>query len=137
MGLRHGQRGLPGQRSLTRSLELRGPRCARGDAAEQVKRRPPRAVHREAAGHDRFRGLEYLFGVADRDGNYNGSWALDPAGERRAFERFIDDVQNKVLRESLARLAGSREDVAFEVEEHIAVRRLGQRREPLAGLDPA
>jgi len=22
-------------------------------------------------------GLEYLFGVADRDGNYNGSWALD------------------------------------------------------------
>ena len=37
-------------------------------------------------------GLEYLFGVADRDGNYNPSWALDPAGERRVFERFIDDV---------------------------------------------
>ena len=37
-------------------------------------------------------GLEYLFGVADRDGNYNGSWALDPGGERPVFERFIDDV---------------------------------------------
>ena len=37
-------------------------------------------------------GLEYLFGVAGRDGNYNPSWALDPAGERRVFERFIDDV---------------------------------------------
>ena len=37
-------------------------------------------------------GLEYLFGVADRDDNYNGSWALDPASEKRVFERFIDDV---------------------------------------------
>ena len=37
-------------------------------------------------------GLEYLFGVADRDGNYNPSWALDPSSERRVFERFIDDV---------------------------------------------
>ena len=37
-------------------------------------------------------GLEYLFGVADRDGNYNPSWALDPASEKRAFERFIDNV---------------------------------------------
>ena len=37
-------------------------------------------------------GLEYLFGVADRDGNYNPSWALDPASEKRAFECFIDDV---------------------------------------------
>jgi len=37
-------------------------------------------------------GLEYLFGVADRDGNYNGSWALGQASERRVFERFIDDV---------------------------------------------
>ena len=37
-------------------------------------------------------GLEYLFGVADRDGNYNGSWALDPASEKRVFGRFIDDV---------------------------------------------
>ena len=37
-------------------------------------------------------GLEYLFAVADRDGNYNPSWALDPASERRVFECFIDDV---------------------------------------------
>ena len=37
-------------------------------------------------------GLEYLFGVVDRDGNYNASWALDPATEKRAFERFIDNV---------------------------------------------
>ena len=37
-------------------------------------------------------GLEYLFGVADRDGNYNASWALDPASEKHAFERFIDNV---------------------------------------------
>ena len=37
-------------------------------------------------------GLEYLFGVADRDDTYNGSWALDPASEKRVFERFIDDV---------------------------------------------
>ena len=37
-------------------------------------------------------GLEYLFGVADRGGNYNPSWALDPASEKRVFERFIDDV---------------------------------------------
>ena len=37
-------------------------------------------------------GLEYVFGVADLDGNYNASWALDPASEKRAFERFIDNV---------------------------------------------
>ena len=37
-------------------------------------------------------GLEYLFGVADRDDNYNASWALDPPSEKQAFERFIDDV---------------------------------------------
>ena len=37
-------------------------------------------------------GLEYLFGVVYRDGNYNPSWALDPASERRVFECFIDDV---------------------------------------------
>ena len=35
-------------------------------------------------------GIEYLFGVADRDGNYNASWALDPGSEKRAVERFID-----------------------------------------------
>ena len=37
-------------------------------------------------------GLEYLFGVADRGGNYNPSWALAPASEKHVFERFIDDV---------------------------------------------
>ena len=37
-------------------------------------------------------GLEYLFGVAARDGNYDPSWALDPVSEKRVFERFIDDV---------------------------------------------
>ena len=37
-------------------------------------------------------GLEYLFGVADRDGGYDASWALDQVNEKRAFERFIDGV---------------------------------------------
>ena len=37
-------------------------------------------------------GLEYLFGVADRDGSYDASWALDPASEKRVFEHFIDNV---------------------------------------------
>ena len=37
-------------------------------------------------------GLEYLFGVADRDGGYDASWALDQASEMCAFERFIDGV---------------------------------------------
>ena len=37
-------------------------------------------------------GLEYLFGVADRGGSYNPSWALGPASEKRVFERFIDAV---------------------------------------------
>ena len=37
-------------------------------------------------------GIEYLFGVADHDGNYNASWALDPASEKHTFERFIDNV---------------------------------------------
>ena len=37
-------------------------------------------------------GLEYLFGVADREGHYEGRWALDPESEKREFERFIDAV---------------------------------------------
>ena len=44
---------------------------------------------------DRFAGdggLEYLFGFADRDGSYEARWALDPAAEKREFERFIDYV---------------------------------------------
>ncbi len=41
-------------------------------------------------------GLEYLFGwaVAGEDGRleYRGLWALDPAGEKLAFETFLDQV---------------------------------------------
>ena len=37
-------------------------------------------------------GLEYLFGVADRDGGYGAQWALDQETEKRVFERFIDRV---------------------------------------------
>ena len=37
-------------------------------------------------------GLEYLFGVADRDGGYGAQWALDQETEKRVFERFIDSV---------------------------------------------
>ena len=35
-------------------------------------------------------GLEYLFGVADRNGEYHADWALDATGEKAAFQRFID-----------------------------------------------
>ena len=35
-------------------------------------------------------GLEYLFGVADRQGRYEADWALDATNEKAAFERFID-----------------------------------------------
>ena len=37
-------------------------------------------------------GFEYLFGVADQNGGYDASWALDPEREKQAFERFIDRV---------------------------------------------
>lgn len=37
-------------------------------------------------------GLEYLFGYADREGNYTSVWALDRAAEKKAFEEFIDLV---------------------------------------------
>ena len=37
-------------------------------------------------------GFEYLFGVADRNGRYDASWALDHESEKQAFERFIDRV---------------------------------------------
>ena len=37
-------------------------------------------------------GFEYLFGVADRNGEYDARWALDQEGEKHAFERFIDRV---------------------------------------------
>ena len=37
-------------------------------------------------------GLEYLFGIAERDGGYEARWALDQETEKRVFERFIDAV---------------------------------------------
>ena len=37
-------------------------------------------------------GLEYLFGYADRTGQYTAMWALDREEEKRMFERFIDSV---------------------------------------------
>ena len=40
-------------------------------------------------------GLEYLFGVADRDGGYEAHWALDQETEKRVFERFIDAVMTR------------------------------------------
>ena len=43
-------------------------------------------------------GLEYLFGAADRSGGYDADWALDPPGEKRAFERFIDRVMARWAR---------------------------------------
>ena len=40
-------------------------------------------------------GFEYLFGVADRNGGYDASWALDPEREKQAFERYIDRVMER------------------------------------------
>ena len=34
--------------------------------------------------------LEYLFGAVDMDGTYHAWWGHDEAGERRAFEHFVD-----------------------------------------------
>ena len=47
-----------------------------------------------------YGGLEYLFGVADREGRYEAHWALDPEGEKREFERFIDSVMARWERHS-------------------------------------
>ncbi len=43
-------------------------------------------------------GLEYLLGVADVDGVYRAWWAEDAAGEKAAFEAFIDDVVARLAR---------------------------------------
>jgi len=43
-------------------------------------------------------GLEYLFGYADRDGEYVGLWALSRAREKAMFERFIDTVTERLER---------------------------------------
>jgi predicted RecB family nuclease len=35
-------------------------------------------------------GIEYLFGVVDASGEYDGRWSLDRATERKTFEWFVD-----------------------------------------------
>jgi len=37
-------------------------------------------------------GLEFLFGWADAGGNYEARWAIDRAGEKAAFEEFVELV---------------------------------------------
>ncbi len=39
--------------------------------------------------------LEYLFGLVDRDGQYEDRWAFDRARERRVFEDFLDLVAER------------------------------------------
>ncbi|HEU4451029.1 MAG TPA: TM0106 family RecB-like putative nuclease [Gaiellaceae bacterium] len=41
-------------------------------------------------------GLEYLFGVLDTEGRFTAFWAHDREGERRAFERFVDFVHERL-----------------------------------------
>ncbi|MEN8376814.1 MAG: TM0106 family RecB-like putative nuclease [Gemmatimonadota bacterium] len=43
-------------------------------------------------------GLEYLFGYCDATGEFTSLWALDPAAEKAAFERFIDLVIDRLER---------------------------------------
>ena len=43
-------------------------------------------------------GIEYLFGVVDAAGNYEGRWSLDRATERRTFEWFMDLVTERLRR---------------------------------------
>ena len=50
-----------------------------------------------AGGRTERAGLDYLFGAADRDGGYDGGWALDQPAEKHAFERFIDRVTARWL----------------------------------------
>ena len=40
-------------------------------------------------------GFEYLFGVVDRNGEYDARWALDQEDEKHGFERFIDRVMTR------------------------------------------
>lgn len=39
------------------------------------------------------RGLEYLWGIADRKGGFTAYWAHDSAEERRAVERVVDHIR--------------------------------------------
>jgi predicted RecB family nuclease len=43
--------------------------------------------------------LEYLFGAVDMDGEYHAWWGHDDAGERRAFEGFVDYAMRKLARD--------------------------------------
>jgi predicted RecB family nuclease len=51
-------------------------------------------------------GIDYLFGVMDSDGRYEGFWSFDPdrpgdvslAGEKAAFERLMDFVSERLER---------------------------------------
>jgi predicted RecB family nuclease len=68
---------------------------------------PPRSagdVILDLEGHPLFepaRGLEYLFGILTLEGNeprYRAFWAHDRAGERRALEKFVDLVHERLRR---------------------------------------
>src|SRR5437588_5534091 len=45
------------------------------------------------------RGLEYLFGVMDRNEEFQAFWAHDRDEERRAFEQFVDFVHERLARD--------------------------------------
>src|SRR5712691_6506973 len=45
------------------------------------------------------RGLEYLFGVMDKSGEFRAFWAHDRDDERRAFEQFVDFVHERLARD--------------------------------------
>jgi len=45
------------------------------------------------------RGLEYLFGVMDRSGEFHTFWAHTREEERRAFEQFVDFVHERLERD--------------------------------------
>ncbi len=41
-------------------------------------------------------GIEYLFGVVDANGEYDGRWSLDRVAERKTFEWFMDMVMERL-----------------------------------------
>ena len=43
-------------------------------------------------------GLEYLFGFVERDGRYADRWAFDRDRERRTFEDFMDELEDRLER---------------------------------------
>ncbi len=46
------------------------------------------------------RGLEYLFGVMERSGEFHAFWAHTREEEKRAFEQFVDFVHERLERDS-------------------------------------